>query len=120
MQRCARQKHRDCSVSALHLRQRLARVKPSIIARQLRQTTAEISRRLRDALQQRLKSERAEIKALRMRLQLLSPENVLGRGYSITTDVATGKILRNAAETKPRQKIHTRLKTGTIKSVVES
>ncbi|HMJ66711.1 MAG TPA: exodeoxyribonuclease VII large subunit [Candidatus Binatia bacterium] len=119
MHRCARQKHRDCSLTVLHLSQRFARVKPSIIARQLRQTTNEILRRLRNAARRQLKDERASIKALQVRLQLLSPENVLSRGYSITTDAATRKILRNAAETKPRQIIHTRLKTGTVKSVVE-
>jgi len=52
-------------------------------------------------------------------LRLLSPEQVLARGYSITTDAATGKVLRNAAEVKAGQRLRTRLKKGDVGSVAE-
>jgi exonuclease VII large subunit len=50
---------------------------------------------------------------------LLGPEQVLGRGYSITTDVVTGKVLRQAKEAKPGQRLKTRLKAGEVLSRVE-
>jgi len=49
---------------------------------------------------------------------LLSPQNVLGRGYSITSDAETGKILRNARNARPGQNLRTQLKEGTVRSVV--
>jgi exodeoxyribonuclease VII large subunit len=120
LQRCARQKYRDCKLSALHLRQRLARLKPSVIIRQLRQTAGQLQRRFSEAARQQWKGQFTQLKALEGRLELLSPENVLGRGYSITTDATTGKILRSARNAKAGQKIHTRLKSGSIRSIVEN
>jgi exodeoxyribonuclease VII large subunit len=52
------------------------------------------------------------------RLQLLGPEQVLARGYSITRDTATGRILRAAAETAPGQRLTTRLNAGEVSSTV--
>ena len=53
------------------------------------------------------------------RLKLLSPENVLARGYSITMDAASGRVLRAATETHPGQKLKTKLMSGEVRSVVE-
>jgi exodeoxyribonuclease VII large subunit len=65
------------------------------------------------------REERAALKALQGRLQLLSPQDVLGRGYSITSDAETGKILRTARDARPGQNLRTQLKTGIIRSVVD-
>jgi exodeoxyribonuclease VII large subunit len=118
-QRCARQKLRDCTIAVVNTRQRFARAKPSAALRQLRQMTRDLARRLRELWRQRLKEQRAVLKAAHERLQLLSPENVLGRGYSITTDANTGKIVRDATKVRRGQRLRTRLKTGSIQSVVE-
>jgi exodeoxyribonuclease VII large subunit len=53
---------------------------------------------------------------LEARLRLLGPEQVLSRGYSITMDAATGKVLRDAATVKQGQRLRTRLKTGEVVS----
>jgi exodeoxyribonuclease VII large subunit len=66
----------------------------------------------------RLENLRRQTASLVARLQLLGPEQVLSRGYSITRDAATGRILRAAAETAPGQKLLTRLKTGEVTSAV--
>jgi len=118
-QRCAQQKLRDSVVTTRNLRQRLVRAKPSIAFKQLRQAIRDFERRLREASRQRAGNHRATLKELRGRLQLLSPENVLGRGYSITTEAATGKILRYASKMQPGQRVQTRLKSGTFQSTVE-
>ena len=54
------------------------------------------------------------------RLRLLGPEQVLARGYSITTLAETGKVVRAASEVKPGQKLRTRLKTGEVNSEATS
>jgi exodeoxyribonuclease VII large subunit len=118
-QRCARQKLRDCTVATANARQRFARVKPSAALRQFRQITRDLGRRLRELTRQRFKDYRSVLKAAHERLQLLSPENVLGRGYSITTDAATGKIVRDATKVQPSQRLRTRLKTGIVQSTVD-
>jgi len=50
---------------------------------------------------------------------LLSPDNVLLRGYSITMDAGTGRVLREATEVRGGQRVITRLKRGEFRSVVE-
>ena len=47
------------------------------------------------------------------------PEQVLARGYSITTDAETGRVLRDAAEVPPGTKLRTRLQKGAVTSRAE-
>jgi exodeoxyribonuclease VII large subunit len=68
----------------------------------------------------RLKNWQNRLAEIETRLRLLGPEQVLARGYSITMDAMTGKVLRSAANLKAGQKLKTRLKTGEIKSRVEN
>jgi exodeoxyribonuclease VII large subunit len=56
---------------------------------------------------------------LETRLRLLGPEQVLARGYSITMDAATGRVLRDAGEVKAGQRLKTRLKAGEVFSKAE-
>jgi exodeoxyribonuclease VII large subunit len=66
-----------------------------------------------------LKQQRAALRQLERRLNALGPEQVLARGYSITTDAATGKIIRRARDAKAGQSLRTRVKEGEIASKVE-
>jgi exodeoxyribonuclease VII large subunit len=52
--------------------------------------------------------------------RLLGPEQVLARGYSITKDAGTGKVLRDAIEVTPGTEVETRLHKGTLVSTVKS
>jgi exodeoxyribonuclease VII large subunit len=65
------------------------------------------------------KLKREALRQLEKRLTALGPEQVLARGYSITTDVATGKVLRDANKIIAGQKLKTRLVKGQILSQVE-
>ncbi len=69
---------------------------------------------------QALKARREALRQLEKRLNALGPEQVLARGYSITTDVATGKLIHDAAEVCPGQKLRTKLKCGEIVSRAET
>ena len=66
-----------------------------------------------------MKNAENRVETIEARLRLLSPMNVLERGYSITTDAASGQLIRDAAEVKPGQRLKTRLKKGEVRSVAE-
>ena len=74
--------------------------------------------RLNRALAARVQSAQAGLAQRRSRLQALSPEGVLMRGYSITLD-DTGRVLRSAAETAAGRAITVRLGTGSLGARVE-
>jgi exodeoxyribonuclease VII large subunit len=74
---------------------------------------------LRAKPSQGLKARREALRQLARRLNALGPEQVLARGYSITTDAATGKVLREAGKVEPGQRLKTRLADGEISSRVE-
>lgn len=67
-----------------------------------------------------LKSRGEALRHLEKRLNSLGPEQVLARGYAITTDAETGKVLRDAERIKPGQKLKTRLAKGSISSRAEN
>ena len=98
--------------------QRLLRVRPAQLLERRHQRLRELDRRLREQIVQRLKGHQNRFATLEARLRLLSPTNVLERGYSITSDAATGKVIRDAGEVSPGQPLKTRLKKGEIRSVV--
>ncbi len=59
------------------------------------------------------------VQQLERRLNLLGPEQVLARGYSITTDAATGAVLRESVKISAGQALKTRLAKGEIFSRTE-
>lgn len=73
---------------------------------------------LREAARQGVKTRREALDRLVLRLNLLSPEAVLARGYSITLDAATGTVVRQASEVVVGQALNTRLASGAVTSVV--
>ena len=66
-----------------------------------------------------LKARRETLRQLEKRLHSLGPEQVLARGYSITTEAATGRVLRDAASAQAGQRLRTRLAKGDLSSRVE-
>jgi len=65
----------------------------------------------------RLPLRREALRQLEKRLHALGPEQVLARGYSLTTDAATGAVLRDPAQVAGGQKLKTRLAKGEVISV---
>jgi exodeoxyribonuclease VII large subunit len=116
--RCAQRQlqklHQACRVQ----RERLARVRPARLLALRRDSLHRQQRRLGEQARLRWENLRQRTASLASRLQLLGPEQVLARGYSITLDAATGRILRAAAETAPGQALTTRLKSGQVNSTV--
>lgn len=120
MVRSAKQGWRQHAIAWTNLQQRLQRLKPSLIITQRRQELRDWNRRLRDRVGLNLKRHRAELTSLDSRLKLLGPDNVLARGYSITTDAATGHVIRDASKVSVGQRLRTKLKSGEVRSVAES
>jgi exodeoxyribonuclease VII large subunit len=118
--RCARQGARRQQLAWQALGDRLARVRPELLLRQKREGLAQVERRLYEQVRQRLVDRRNGFAALEGRLRLLGPEQVLARGYSITTDAQSGKVLRAANAVKAGQRLKTRLKAGEVWSRAEA
>ena len=62
---------------------------------------------------------REALRQAEARLRLLGPAQVLARGYSITMDAASGKILRRSRDVKRGQSLRTRVSEGEIRSVAD-
>jgi exodeoxyribonuclease VII large subunit len=101
------------------LADRLGRVRPALVLKQRREVCQQVEQRLRERARHRLREWRDRLAALEGRLRLLGPEQVLARGYSITTDAETGKVLREAKGVKTGRRLKTRLQAGEVRSVVE-
>lgn len=95
--RCVKQGERGRRLAFENFAARLARLHP-----------AQVVAQRREALRQ------AEA-----RLRLLGPEQVLARGYSITLDAASGRIVRRARDVKRGQALRTRVSEGEIRSVAD-
>ncbi len=117
--RCAKQGTRERQVAANNLTARVLRVRPAQLVKQRREGLRLATRQLRERGRHQLANARNLFATQDARLRLLGPEQVLSRGYSITTDATTGEILRDAKRVKAGQHLRTRLKTGEVESCVE-
>lgn len=117
--RCARQGTRQQLALFQNLSERLLRVRPAQLLKQRWEVLEQEHARLAEQMKHHLRDLRTRTDGLESRLRLLSPEQVLARGYSITMDAGTGKVLRSRTEVKPGQRLRTRLKNGEISSRVE-
>jgi len=114
--RCGRQGVRERQVACQNLATRLRQVRPKQLLKQRRELLAVTQHRLRELAHVRFRDLKTQLAAAESRLQLLGPEQVLSRGYSITMDAATGKVLRDAQKVNAGQKLKTRLQTGELLS----
>jgi exodeoxyribonuclease VII large subunit len=118
LSRCARQQLQKYRVAGQNLGVRLDRVRPGQLLAQRRDALLREQRRLREQTRHYLRNQRERSKDLEVRLRLLGPEQVLARGYSITLDAASGKIIRSKEQTSPGQTLKTRLHSGEVRSDV--
>jgi exodeoxyribonuclease VII large subunit len=98
---------------------RLRQVRPKQLLKQRRELLKVTQHRLRELAHVRFKDLKSHLAAAESRLQLLGPEQVLSRGYSITMDAVSGKVLRDAAQVQVGQRLKTRLQKGEVSSRAE-
>lgn len=99
---------------------RLRQVRPKQLLKQRREALKTTQKQLHELVRVQFKNYKSSLAAVESRLRLLGPEQVLARGYSITLDAATGKVLRDVAQVKAGQRLKTRLQQGEVSSRVEN
>jgi len=85
-----------------------------------RERVARRVERLHALLRGRVDQRRARLAGMAGRLEGLSPIAVLGRGYALVWDEATGVLLRDAGETELGHELRVRLHRGTVRATVQS
>ncbi len=107
-------------------RQRVEQLARSRILRNPRALIFDLAHRLDEldgqalrALKRRVARSRDQLAAVSCRVEALSPLAVLARGYSVTTDAASGAVLSSTGEMTIGQRIQTRLAHGSVVSIVE-
>jgi exodeoxyribonuclease VII large subunit len=98
---------------------RLLRLKPSIHWKRQFDSLARLRESLTRSASLRLQEKKARFQSAGAKLRLLSPLNVIERGYSITLDAETGRVIRSKGQAPPGRKLRTRVKEGEIRSIVE-
>lgn len=94
--------------------------RPTERVRRCEQMVDELSDRLTTDMRHRIEIAKGKMEKARAQLDALGPMKVLARGYSITTDVETGRILRDAGMAEHGKVIRTRLARGEVRSTVNA
>jgi len=99
-------------------RLRLLARRPQATLRGLRQRVERLRAALSAAPTRALERRRRRLQAVLDGLRLLSPQNVLDRGYSLTFDADTGALVRSVDGLSPGAGLRTRLASGEVSSRV--
>ncbi|RMG34461.1 MAG: exodeoxyribonuclease VII large subunit [Planctomycetota bacterium] len=78
----------------------------------------ELAERLRRAARLRVSEARQQLSAIAASLRALSPLNVLARGYTVTRHVPSGRVITDAGDVKPGQRVITQCHRGAFESMV--
>jgi len=117
--RRARQLANSHRTAFMSLNGRLCRLRLAQVVQNRYEVLRQERCRLDELVRHRLREIQNRIQDFAGRLKLLGPEQVLARGYSITMDAVSGKIVRESAQVVNGQRLRTRLKGGEIFSRVE-
>ena len=93
--------------------------RPFDLVQTLSQQVDDLDDRLSRAARQRLTRGRDQLATMSARLESLSPLAVLSRGYSVTTTVADGSVVRDAATLAAGDLISSQFASGRVVSRVE-
>jgi exodeoxyribonuclease VII large subunit len=85
-----------------------------------RTSVAALDATLRRRIGQRLNTAREKIDSASAQLRALSPAATLARGYAIARFEPDGRILRDARNVQPGEKLHVQLHRGAVNSTVDS
>lgn len=98
---------------------RLAATSPMLIVQRKRSALREAQNRIHQRRAELMNGLRHRLDLGRQRLELLSPKATLGRGYSITLEAESGRVVRSVASVKKGQRLLTKLTDGDVGSVVK-
>jgi exodeoxyribonuclease VII large subunit len=117
--RCARVHTREKVARLNAVANRFLRVRPDLLVQKRREHLRDLVQAMVTAAAFSLQEKRNHLRNTETRLRLLSPLNVLERGYSITRDANTGKVLRDGATVKSGDEILSRLASGELRSIIK-
>jgi exodeoxyribonuclease VII large subunit len=107
-------------------RERLRRVQSSYgfrqpldLVRQRSQLLDELSRRMEAAMKNRVAFLKRDLESLHHRLQALSHENILRRGFSLVFRERDGKLIRDAADLKKDEQVKMQFAVGSAEARIE-
>lgn len=96
----------------------LARRRPLQLVNEFRQHLDDAEARMKHALELVLLSQRNRLTLLSGKLEALDPRGILSRGYSITFDERSQKIIRSSRTAYPGQRLRIMLYEGELGAVV--
>ena len=96
-----------------------ALTKPQEIFEERIQQLDELFTNLQESLKNLIKNKENSLSTTSGKLNLLSPLNILGRGYSICWKESDNKIIRKSSDLKVNDKLKIRLHKGSIFGKVE-
>ncbi len=112
--------HQHLAARLRELAARLRQHTPRHRLRDLRGRCDALQRRLQQAMLHRLEGARRRLAEGGRALELVSPLATLQRGYSITLAPPGGRVLRDAGQVQPGDRLETRLARGRVFSEVLS
>lgn len=110
---------RDAGSQVSSVVSRLLARRPQVVLERDRRRLLEVRRRLAAAVSRHRDRLRSRSDRAAQSLRLLSPLQVLERGYSLTFEPSTGQLVRRVEGLRPGQRLQTRLADGVVDSVVE-
>ena len=119
LQRAAQGHRQKFSTHWRGLAERLLRVHPELVVRHRRQQVAQLAARLHERKGHRLDRAAQRLTRLVDRLRLLGPANVLARGYSITHNLKSKKVIRSVKDAPSGTRLSTQLFDGSVESTAE-
>ncbi|MBT6451030.1 MAG: exodeoxyribonuclease VII large subunit [Verrucomicrobiales bacterium] len=119
LQRAAQGHRQKFSTHWRGLAERLLRVHPELVVRHRRQQVAQLAARLHERKGHRLDRAAQRLTRLVDRLRLLGPANVLARGYSITQNLKSKKVIRSVKDAPSGTRLSTQLFDGSVESMAE-
>ncbi len=99
---------------------RPAFARPADGVRHLSRQVDDFASRLDGAARVLLRDQQSRVGAISGKLDTLSPLSVLGRGYSLTTDEKSNRLIADAEQLQPGQQLRTRFAKGTVLSTIDT
>ncbi len=101
------------------IERRVQRAAPAARLARYDERLAAVCRRVDAALAEALERRRAALAALVERLAVAHPRQILARGYTITRDARTRRLIRSIAQIRDGQRIITELADGEFRSTAD-
>jgi exodeoxyribonuclease VII large subunit len=118
---------RSLTLRTANIRQRLdalasrpALARPLDMVHNQSRAVDEFATRLHSMIKLNVRDRQQRLVAISGQLDALSPLAVLGRGYSLTQEAKSGKLVTTAKQVKVGQEIRTRLSSGSLVSTVSN